>query len=153
MPTNEPGQWLRRLLADDFGQPNTFVPRRFAAYVRILHPIERDRPKAPETWETADFTAMIDLETEPGSWKDLAAATSSQLGPYTQSAEILSPKTSVNEEWPTPDGWCYGQSIEGNLEVHTLARVAAVWEGWGAECQCPFTRHESRPLPTRLAGR
>lgn len=147
------GIWLKHLLAEDFGSPNTVVPRGFEAYARILHPIDRDRPRAPQTWATVDAATSPDIETELGSWADLAAATSTRLGPYTQSADILPARTTMHEEWFTADGWRYGQSEEGNLDPDTLARVAtvlshhtgtpasgvaAIWEGWGTGGSMPY---------------
>ncbi|MDO5743573.1 MAG: hypothetical protein Q4P23_03820 [Micrococcaceae bacterium] len=167
LPSAAPGSWLRELLAEDFGEPNTVVPRGFDAYARILHPIARDRPKAPDTWATVDGATCADIEREAGSWAELAAATSNRLGPYTQSADILPPRTTEHQEWFTPEGWRYGQSEEGNLDLDTLARVAmvlsrhtgttqsgvaAVWEGWGTGSSTPYYPSKAQMRAHRMGS-
>ncbi|GAA5227466.1 hypothetical protein GCM10025778_19990 [Paeniglutamicibacter antarcticus] len=107
----------------------------------------------------------LDIEREPGSWAELAAATSRRRGPYTQSADILPARTNVHEEWFTADGWRYGQSEEGNLDLDTLERlaavlsrhtgtpesgVAAIWEGWGSGVSMPYFSSEVQVRAHRL---
>lgn len=140
--------WLQDRLATNFGEPNTFVPRGFEAYARILHPIERDRPQPPETWETIFLAEPMEFERELVSWKTVAAAEGKRIQKFTQSSSLslADPQTST-QEWFDSVGWRYSQTIEGDLEGGTLARVAAVlanhtstpyqgvaaiWEGWGA---------------------
>lgn len=142
------GDWLKELLAENFGEPNTFVPRGFEAYARILHPIERDRPKAPETWETISTAEPMEFERELVSWKTVAAVQGQQIHKYTQGTSLgpIDVQASVQEFFDAL-GWRYSQTLEGNLEINTLGRVAgvlakhtstpqrgvaALWDGWGS---------------------
>lgn len=154
----QPGNWLRERLAKNFGDPHTFVPHSFTAYARILHPIERMRPRPPETWDTIFNGGKLDFEEELVSWTQVAAAQEKHVEKYSQGEDIM-PAQSIDpyRPWLDQDGWRYGESIEGNLETNTLARiarvlakhtntpsdgVAAIWEGWGSgtSARCSSSR-------------
>lgn len=156
--------WLQERLAKNFGEPNTFVPRGFEAYARILHPIERDRPQPPETWETIFLAEPMEFERELVPWKTVAAAEGKRVNKYTQSSS-LSPidQQAPSHEWFDRAGWRYGQTIEGNLDLGTLVLVAtiltqhtstprqgvaAIWEGWEAGTSVRY----SSAKPTKMGS-
>lgn len=45
------GEWLRPMETESFGSVLSIVPRGFEAYARVLHPVERDRPRDTKTWQ------------------------------------------------------------------------------------------------------
>lgn len=162
----EPGRWLHARVAENFGEPNTFIPRGFGAYARILHPLERDRPRPPETWATVLAGGNLDFEYEMVSWAQTAAVQGKHVEKYSQGSEIAPPESAdPHRPWLDASGWRYGQSVEGNLDVNTLARVAgvlakhtntpgqgvaAIWEGWGSGTPARYTTRQPSFLGSTL---
>lgn len=160
--SNEHGRWLHARLATSFGAPNTVVPRGFEAYARILHPILRDRPKAPETWETVFSSETRSMEDELVSWATVAAVQGKRVERYSQGADLVPPVgKDLSKPWVDAQGWRYGETVEGFLDVHTLARVAvilsrytstpangvaALWEGWGSGNSVRYSSSKARNL-------
>lgn len=60
------GKWLRPMEAEPFGSILSIVPRGFEMYVRVLHPVEHDRPRDTKTWQGVDestyFNGVHDIE-------------------------------------------------------------------------------------------
>src|SRR5438270_2538505 len=44
------GDWIAERLRGPLGSVGSVVPRGFAAYARVLHPVELDNGRAPLTW-------------------------------------------------------------------------------------------------------
>ena len=162
------GRWLQERLAKNFGEPNTFVPRGFEAYARLLHPVERDRPKAPKTWETISAAEPMEFEQELVSWKTVAETQGRQVHKYTQGTS-LNPNDvqSPIQQWFDNHGWRYSQTVEGNLDVDTLGHVAAVlaqytgtprrgvaavWEGWGSGIPVRYSSSKPTGWDTAVAA-
>ncbi|NKG22431.1 hypothetical protein [Paeniglutamicibacter terrestris] len=159
---NEQGRWLHARLATSFGDPNTVVPRGFEAYARILHPILRDRPKAPETWETVFTSETLSMEEELVSWATVAAVQGQQVERYSQGSDLVAPVgIDPSTPWVDAQGWRYGETVEGFLDATTLSRVAvilsrytstpangvaALWEGWGSGTSARYASSKARNL-------
>lgn len=160
LSSDEAGRWLHARLATSFGAPNTFVPRGFEAYARILQPILRDRPKAPETWETVFTSETPAMEDELVSWATVAAVHGKRVERYSHGAELVPPVgIDPSKPWVDAQGWRYGETEEGFLDAHTLARVAvilsrhtstpangvaALWEGWGSGNSVRYSSSKAR---------
>lgn len=148
------GDWLSSMNTESFGSFYSIVPRGFAAYARVLHPISRDRPIATQSWSTIDEYTYFDnvgdidalLETQPTTWAAIATAFGRNMHSDVSFDDLLSSKDEHSTSGIAPDGWRYLEPIEGDLESDTLAQIAAVlarntsspdngvaaiWEGWG----------------------
>ena len=76
VPNTARGEWLRPTEAEPFGSILSIVPRGFAAYARVFHAVERDRPREKKTWHGLDEATFLDgvedmaamLETERATW-------------------------------------------------------------------------------------
>ncbi|MGO2005281.1 MULTISPECIES: hypothetical protein [Micrococcaceae] len=148
------GEWLRTMEAESFGSLLSVVPRGFEAYARVFHPVERDRPRETKTWlgldESAFFEGVQDigasLETERATWADAASSFKTTMHAEAQYASLLRREYGHAGGAIAADGWRYGDSFEGCLDVDSLAAaaqvlarhtstpdsgIAAIWEGWG----------------------
>ena len=148
------GEWLRPMEAESFGSLLSVVPRGFEAYARVFHPVERDRPRETKTWlgldESAFFEGVQDigasLETERATWADAASSFKTTMHAEAQYASLLRREYGHAGGAIAADGWRYGDSFEGCLDVDSLAAaaqvlarhtstpdsgIAAIWEGWG----------------------
>lgn len=154
VPDIERGAWLRGMEDEPFGSTLSIVPRGFEAYARIFHPVERDRPRATKTWqhvdETTYFVGVEDigaaLESQRVTWADAAASFNTTMHAAAQYEAIVCRDQGNTTSAIAPDGWRYLDTLEGSIEVETLARlaqvltrhtstpgtgIAAIWEGWG----------------------
>ncbi len=170
------GEWLRPMEAESFRSILSVVPRGFEAYARVFHPVERDRPRDTKTWlgldETAYFEGVDDigasLETEHATWAEAAASFKTTMHAEAQYASLLRRDYGHADGAIAADGWRYGDSFEGCLEVASLAAVAqvlarhtstpdagiaAIWEGWGGLMSSAGVGHyvfeESCGVPAR----
>jgi len=149
-PDIERGEWLRPMEEEPFTSLLSTVPRGFEMYARLFHPIERDRPRATKTWTGVDegtfFDDADDLETEPASWAQAAASFGTTMHAEALYHRLLRRYYGDTHGVIAPDGWRYGDSQEGCLDVESLAiaaqvlarhtstpatGIAAIWEGRG----------------------
>ncbi len=149
------GEWLRPLGAEEFGSILSVVPAGFAAYARLFHPVERDRPRETKTWhgldERTSFHSVEDieasLETQRVTWATAAASFGTTIHPEAQYARLVRRDYGQTEGAIAADGWRYSPPLEGCLDATTLstasavlarhtatpdAGIAAIWDGWGA---------------------
>ncbi|WP_315093707.1 hypothetical protein [uncultured Cellulomonas sp.] len=111
------GDWLRLRLGPFGPAVGSLVPRGFAAYARVLHP-------------------MADEAQRPVRWAEVAAATGRVLHPTAQSWRLMRRSAPFGGSWSGPD------AVQGSLpELRAVARVlgahtapdedlvAAFWEG------------------------
>lgn len=151
------GDWLREQLDEDYSSMHGVVPRGYPAYARVFHPAAvRSLPdRAVPTHQEWDRLApeeqgrLIDLFLDaPTTWGETAAAFGTTLHPLAQWQRIV--RTPPEEDWRTriaPDGREFSAPIDGELDVGTLAGVAAhliahtrtpdagyaaLWEGTGS---------------------
>lgn len=121
------GDWIAERLRGPLGTVGSVVPRGFAAYARVLHPVEFDDGRTPLTWaQVCQLTGRI-----PHALMQWAAIT-------TPNAEAEG-ATAPSSRWD-----------DGDVQVGSLAPSAfgalidvlapatggqdcfhAVWEGWG----------------------
>ncbi|GAA1938206.1 hypothetical protein [Agromyces allii] len=129
---------------------HSVVPRGFAAYARIFHPLEGRRPvgatwdelrRDPEFWPGG-------WEQRPTTWRSLAHDLGVTWHPLVQWHSIAR-ASGEDGRWngiPGPDGWRYGEPLSGGVSAQMLAEIAvvlarhtstpdvgqaAVWEGHG----------------------
>lgn len=153
------GDWIRERLDDPWrGTMHDAVPRGFPAYARVFHPVTRERP-VDRPWPPLPFDrhrrewdafheAGPQIDAEPSSWAQTAAAMGTTMHPLAQWTRLVAPGVIVeNEDFPRDrDGWRYLTPQEGRLDPAALAALAqvladhtttpdaggiAVWEGWG----------------------
>ncbi|KUG61903.1 hypothetical protein AVL61_11305 [Kocuria rosea subsp. polaris] len=150
----ERGEWLRPMEAEPPESILSVVPRGFEAYARVLHPVERDRPRRTRTWQGLDETTYFEgvddieasLETERATWAQAAASFGTTMHAQAQYARLVRRDDGEVDGAIAADGWRYGDTSEGCLDAVSLAAasavlarhtttpdagVAAVWEGWG----------------------
>lgn len=153
------GDWLRerldpRLTASMHG----VVPRGFAAYARIFHPADRDRPvgrpwpplpygQHRREWDAFQATDP-EIEDERVTWTDAAAAFGTTMHELAQWHHLVDKHRQVQGEDGPRDaaGWRYTAPAEGELAADLVAVAAghfaahtatpdagfvALWEGWG----------------------
>ncbi len=148
------GEWLRRMEAEPLGSILSVVPRGFEAYVRLFHPVERDRPQQTKTWQGVDETTYFEdvddieasLETERTIWAHAAASFGTTMHAEAQYARLVRRACGDIDGAIAADGWRYRDTNEGCLDAASLAAasvvlarhtatpdagVAAIWEGWG----------------------
>lgn len=149
------GEWLRPTEAEPGDSILSVVPRGFAAYARLFHPVGRDRPRATRTWNGLDRSTYFEgiddieaaLETERATWAQAAATFNTTMHAEAQYASLLRRNYGCCDDGAiAADGWRYGDTSEGNLDPMSLAAasavlarhtatpnagIAAVWEGWG----------------------
>ena len=124
------GDWLRPRLGPFGAAVGSLVPRGFAAYARVLHP-------------------MYDADDVPVTWSAVAAATGRVVHPTAQSwrvarrPDLHAPQARpLGQRVAEPGEWSGGEPAEGSLgatELRTLADVlgrhtvgdlvVAFWEG------------------------
>lgn len=153
------GDWLRLRLDDPWrGTMHDVVPRGFAAYARIFHPVSRERP-AGRDWPPLPFAAhraeweefhatSPEIVDESITWAQTAAAMGTRMHALAQWRALIAPGVLAQNEDFARDtaGWRYLDPREGQLEPNALAAVASVlcahtttpdsgfaalWEGWG----------------------
>lgn len=148
------GKWLRPMEAEAFGSILSVVPRGFEAYVRIFHPVERDRPHETKSWLDINEETYFDdfddigaaLETELTTWAKTAASFGTTMHAEAQYARLVRRDYGGADGVIAADGWRYCGTSDGSLDVASLAVVAtvlsrhtstpdagiaAIWEGWG----------------------
>ncbi|KRD44068.1 hypothetical protein ASE38_07805 [Cellulomonas sp. Root930] len=128
------GDWLRPRLGPFGAAVGSLVPRGFAAYARVLHP-------------------MYDADDVPVTWSAVAAATGRVVHPTAQSwrvarrPDLHAPQARpLGQRVAEPGEWSGGEPAEGSLgatELRTLADVlgrhtvgdlvVAFWEGTSRE--------------------
>ncbi len=153
------GDWLRERVDDPWrGTMHDVVPRGFAAYARIFHPVSRQRP-AGRDWPPLPFAAhraewdefdaaRPQIVDEPVTWAQTAAAMGTAMHSLAQWQTLIAPGVIVQNEDFARDsaGWRYLDPRDGQLEPASLAATAdllaahtstpragfaALWEGWG----------------------
>ncbi|MBE7955059.1 hypothetical protein ILP86_12090 [Microbacterium sp. R1] len=129
------GAWLRERLDADYETMHGTVPRGFPAYARIFHPAiarslrGRTIPTADELVrmpEPAQRALMAEFVDEPVSWAQTAAVFGTVLHPLAQWQRIV--RTPPEEDWGAriaPDGREFTAPMEGELDPHLLATIAA----------------------------
>jgi hypothetical protein len=140
--------------AEPFGSILSVVPRGFEAYARVFHPVERDRPRATNTWQGVDqatYSAGVDdiassLETENATWARAAASFGTTMHAEAQYARLVRSSYGDANGAIAADGWRYDAPREGCFAAASLvtasavlsrhtgtpdAGIAAIWEGWG----------------------
>ncbi len=148
------GEWLRPMESEPFASILSVVPRGFAAYARLFHPVERDRPHETKTWQGLDATTYFDdiddieaaLETEGATWANAAASFGATMHAEAQYARLVRRDYGDADGAIAADGWRYADTFEGSLDVAALsaasdvlarhtttpdAGIAAIWDGWG----------------------
>ncbi len=160
-PDPSVGDWLRPRLGPFGPAVGSLVPRGFAAYARVLHP-------------------MYDADDVPVTWAAVAAATGRVVHPTAQSwrvagrPDLHAPQARpLGQRVAEPGEWSGGEPAEGSLgatELRTLAEVlgrhtvgdlvVAFWEGtsWEGAMQLVLWTGEPdgelpapRPAPADLA--
>lgn len=141
----ESGAWLKPLVDAQWHDMHTVVPRGFPAYVRIFHPIGRDRPQDTKTWHGHELPAIGELEEQQVGWSAVARAFGKQMHALAQFNRLPGPETPRLGPLDA-EGWRYSSPEEGNLAPDVLAKVAAhlcrhtatpdhgttgIWEGYG----------------------
>lgn len=150
--------WLKPRLDDAWGARgetsvglSNWVPGGFDAYVRVLHPMSRDRP-VTGTWaeyealgEAGEWDRQPEIEEESVSWAEAAAALGRPLASTTRSEEVFGRPYGSDRDAIDEHGWRYNDPAEGSIDrgalaaiAEVLARqtstpargVAAVWEGF-----------------------
>lgn len=146
------GEWLRVMEHEPFGSFFSIVPRGFAAYARVFHPVPRDRPLPTAIRQRAgskildeETSADESLEYGTTTWTTTAQAFGTVMHAQAQFAD-LAPGIHESGDVMGSDGWSYGTPEEGNLDIAQLASlvgvlaehttmpqagVAAIWDGWG----------------------
>lgn len=121
-----PGDWLAPRLTGPPGTVTGTVPAGYAAYARVLHPVDRG-------------------SEEPGmSWADVARVTGRRVHPLVQWHALIG----ADDPWThSSDLWDEGEPPEGNLPLPALVPLVgllathtttpqeccfAMWEGWGS---------------------
>lgn len=145
------GDWLRTMDTDSWSGVMSTVPPGFAAYARVFHFVERERPSPGKTWQDYKRAASIEeLETlltrERTTWAQTARSFGTTMHAAAQFHRLVRRTPYDTDELDAPDGWHYSAPEEGNLRedaLTTLAKVlaqhtttpdagiAAIWEGWG----------------------
>lgn len=173
LPDLTGAEWLLPMNNEPLGSMFSIVPRGFEAYVRIFHPIERDRPRATGSWASINQETYFDgvddidalLETEPASWQNAADSFGTQLHAEAQFRNLVRSHEDLAGAMIAPDGWRYLEPAEGHVPASTLATtsavlarhtstprdgVAAIWEGWdGLTSAAGFARYKE---PSFLDG-
>ncbi len=121
------GDWIAKRLGGPPGTVGSVVPRGFAAYARVLHPVEFDDGRTPLTWsQVCELTGRI-----PHALMQWAA-----IATPTAEAEIATAPTRR---------WDDGDVRVGTLPPYPLGTLIdllasatgeqdcfhALWEGWG----------------------
>lgn len=128
------GGWLRTMDAERFKSVLAVVPPGFAAYARIFHPVERDRPRATHTWRGIDRRAYLDgvedfeaaLETELVTWAAVSASFGTTMHSELKYAQLVLRDRDHSDEVIAPDGWRYTSPQEGNIDPVSLAAATGV---------------------------
>lgn len=130
------------------------IPPGFAAYARVFHPVERDRPATEKSWIGLDPHEYLhngpvtgnEIEYESCSWATAAQAFGTHMHPQAQYPRLTKQDPHNMEPKLATDGWRYSQPRTGNLTSLTLgvlasvlanytttpnSGVAAIWEGYG----------------------
>ncbi|MFV0320015.1 MAG: hypothetical protein ACK5IN_06590 [Microbacterium sp.] len=153
------GDWLRERLDDHLAASmHSVVPRGFAAYARIFHPADRDRPVG-RPWPPLPYGAHHrewdafqganpEIAHERVSWADAAAGFGTTMHELAQWHHLVDKHRQVQGEDGPRDaaGWRYGEPCVGGLPADLVAVIAAhlaahtstpdagyaaLWEGWG----------------------
>ncbi|QAY59669.1 hypothetical protein ET475_06460 [Microbacterium protaetiae] len=154
------GDWLRARIDDPWrGTMHDVVPRGFAAYARVFHPVFRERPVGREwpaggedaaaraAWQAFNDDAP-EIDTERVTWADTASAFGTTMHPRAQWGRLIGRDEPYGNGGAPRDaaGWRYDEPNQGQLAPDDLAALArvlaahtttpdaggiAVWEGWG----------------------
>ncbi|MGO4103185.1 hypothetical protein AB4Y63_04475 [Leifsonia sp. YAF41] len=146
------GDWLK-LRTTPAGWPGlrSFIPSGFEAYLRVFHPMTRDRVLGHEWAQIeTDFGRgtfyEIETDVESATWAETAAAFGTTMHPLAQSHRILGREYGSNVLRVDAAGWRYTDPSVGRLPVEELASIvsaltagsratghgiAAIWEGFG----------------------
>lgn len=155
------GDWIRERLDDGpaWGRSmHGVVPRGFAAYARLLHPVIRERPAgrdwppAPYSLHARQWDAFMaqspQIDAEQVTWAQAADAFGARMHPLVQWCRIagIDPMADREDDPRDAAGWRYSDPPEGGTDPDSLARIAghlagattapddgfvAVWDGWG----------------------
>lgn len=151
VPDVDRGDWLKRMEGEPFSSTLSVVPSGFAAYVRVFHPVMRERPVPGKTWrDLARATSILDIQNslvhEPATWAQAAQSFGTVMHPAAQYHKLVRRSPHDLDELKAPDGWRYSIPEEGNLGQtpltavsavlarHTVtpnSGIAAIWEGHG----------------------
>ncbi|MFD4957654.1 hypothetical protein [Microbacterium sp. NPDC058389] len=147
------GDWLREGIDVPWrGTMHDIVPRGFAAYARVFHPVTRERPVG-RSWPTGrdprewDDVANGGVDVERVRWADAAIAFGTTMHAGAQWHRLVRGDRDARGTEPIDDGgWRYSEPQEGCLDPESVAVLAAlaaahtttaddayvaVWEGWG----------------------
>lgn len=153
------GDWLRERIDDPWrGTMHDVVPRGFAAYARVFHPADRDRPEG-QPWPPLPYgrhrkewdafqSSNPGIRSERVSWATAAAAFGTTMHPLAQWDDLVERFREVEgEDGPRDaEGWRYGRPMWGQLPADLVAVIAelgaahtatpadayvGVWAGWG----------------------
>ncbi|MET1051079.1 MAG: hypothetical protein ABWX65_00430 [Mycetocola sp.] len=154
VPDLSRGEWLRPMEDERLGSILSIVPPGFEAYARVLHPVERDRPRNTGSWlgvdQTTHFAGVDDIggaiETELATWTQASVPFGTTVHAEAQYARLVRRGYGDADTVIAADGWRYSNPREGVLDAATLATasavlarhtetpdagIAAIWDGWG----------------------
>jgi len=147
------GEWLREGIDEPWrGTMHDIVPRGFAAYARVFHPVTRERPVGrpwPAGRDRGEWDAIMSgqVDVERARWADAATAFGTTMHAGAQWHRLVRGDRDARGTEPIDaEGRRYSEPREGCLDPESVAVLAAlaaehtttpddayvaVWEGWG----------------------
>jgi hypothetical protein len=120
------GDWIAERLRGPLGTVGSVVPRGFAAYARVLHPVEFDDGRTPLTWaQVCQFTGRI-----PHAFMQWSAITT-----RTGEAEVATVRSGVWDNGDVQVGGLAPSALSALIDVLAPATGGqdcfhALWERW-----------------------
>jgi hypothetical protein len=121
------GDWIAERLRGPLGTVGSVVPRGFAVYARILHPVELDNGRIPLTWaQVCQLTGRI-----PHALMQWAA-----IATPTAEAEVARASSGLWDDGDVQVGSLAPFALRALIDVLAPATgnqdcFHALWEGWG----------------------
>jgi hypothetical protein len=121
------GDWIAERLRGPLGTVGSVVPRDFAAYARILHPVEFDNGRRPLTWaQVCQLTGRV-----PHALMQWAAIATPTAG-----AEVATGSSGLWDDGDVQVGSLAPPALRALIDVLAPATGGqdcfhALWEGWG----------------------
>jgi hypothetical protein len=121
------GDWIAERLRGPLGTVGSVVPRDFAAYARILHPVEFDNGRRPLTWaQVCQLTGRV-----PHALMQWAAIATPTAG-----AEVATGSSGLWDDGDVQVGSLAPSALRALIDVLAPATGGqdcfhALWEGWG----------------------